>query len=38
MTATLVTRSDEREFGRVDLFETVIDPLVNARRPSAFVF
>jgi protein-L-isoaspartate(D-aspartate) O-methyltransferase len=38
MTATLVTRRDEREFGRVDLFETVIDPLVNAPRPSAFVF
>lgn len=38
MTATLVTRSDEREFGRVDLFETVIDPLANARRPSTFVF
>jgi protein-L-isoaspartate(D-aspartate) O-methyltransferase len=38
MTATLVTRREEREFGRVDLFETVIDPLVNAPRPSAFVF
>ena len=38
MTAALVTRNGEREFGRVDLFETVIDPLVNARRPSAFVF
>jgi len=38
MTAALVTRSDEREFGRIDLFETVIDPLLNARRPSAFVF
>ncbi len=38
MTAALVTRSGEREFGRVDLFETVIDALANARRPSAFVF
>jgi protein-L-isoaspartate(D-aspartate) O-methyltransferase len=38
MTATLVTRSGERELGRADLFETAIDPLVNARRPSAFVF
>jgi protein-L-isoaspartate(D-aspartate) O-methyltransferase len=38
MTATLVTRLGERDCGRVDLFETVIDPLVHARRPSAFVF
>jgi protein-L-isoaspartate(D-aspartate) O-methyltransferase len=38
MAATLVTRSGDTEFGRVDLFETVIDPLANARRPSAFVF
>ena len=38
MTAALVTRDGEREFGRTDLFETVIDPLANARRPSAFVF
>lgn len=38
MTATLVTRVGEQDFGRADLFETVIDPLVHARRPSAFVF
>jgi protein-L-isoaspartate(D-aspartate) O-methyltransferase len=38
MTATLVTRVGEREFARLELFETVIDPLFNARRPSAFVF
>ena len=38
MTAALVTRDGERDFGRVDLFETVIEPLANARRPSAFVF
>jgi protein-L-isoaspartate(D-aspartate) O-methyltransferase len=38
MTATLVTRAGEREFARLELFETVIDPLFNARRPSAFVF
>ncbi len=38
MTARLVTRSGDHEFAQVDLFETVIDPLVNARRPSAFVF
>jgi protein-L-isoaspartate(D-aspartate) O-methyltransferase len=38
MSALLVTRSGENEFGRVDLFETVVDPLVNAHRPSSFVF
>jgi protein-L-isoaspartate(D-aspartate) O-methyltransferase len=38
MTASLVTRSGARECARLDLFETVIDPLANARRPSAFVF
>jgi protein-L-isoaspartate(D-aspartate) O-methyltransferase len=38
MSALLVTRTGEQEFGRVDLFETVVDPLVNARRPSRFVF
>ena len=38
MTATLVTRSGERDLRRVDLFETVVDPLANARRPSRFVF
>jgi len=38
MTARLVTRSGEHDYARLDLFETVIDPLVNARRPSAFVF
>jgi protein-L-isoaspartate(D-aspartate) O-methyltransferase len=38
MVAALVTRTGEREFGRVDLFETVVDPLINAHRPSTFVF
>jgi protein-L-isoaspartate(D-aspartate) O-methyltransferase len=38
MSATLVTRSAERDFGRAVLFETVIDPLTHAHRPSRFVF
>jgi protein-L-isoaspartate(D-aspartate) O-methyltransferase len=38
MAATLVTRSAEGDCGRAVLFETVIDPLVHARRPSRFVF
>lgn len=38
MEATLVTRSGEQEFARASLFETTIDTLVNAKRPSPFVF
>lgn len=38
MEAVLVTRAGPREFARTSLFETVIEPLVNARRPSPFVF
>lgn len=38
MEAWKVTRVGEREWQRESLFETVIDPLVNAPRPSAFVF
>jgi len=38
MEAWKVTRIGEREWQRQSLFETVIDPLVNAPRPSAFVF
>jgi protein-L-isoaspartate(D-aspartate) O-methyltransferase len=38
MEAWRVTRIGEREWQRQSLFETVIDPLVNAPRPSAFVF
>lgn len=38
MEATLVTRAGDREFARASLFETAIDPLVNAKRPSPFVF
>jgi len=38
MAARLVTRLAEGGFSSTDLFETVIDPLTNARRPSTFVF
>jgi protein-L-isoaspartate(D-aspartate) O-methyltransferase len=38
MEAWKVTRVGEREWLREGLFETVVEPLVNAPRPSAFVF
>ena len=38
MEAWKVTRVGDREWQRESLFETVIDPLINAPRPSAFVF
>ena len=38
MAAQLVTRTDDGGVGRVELFETVVDPLTNAHRPSSFVF
>ncbi|HUO94723.1 MAG TPA: protein-L-isoaspartate O-methyltransferase [Steroidobacteraceae bacterium] len=38
MAALKITRAGERDFGRESLFETVVDPLVHARRPSRFVF
>lgn len=38
MEAVLVTRAGEREFARQSLFETSIDPLVNAKTPPRFVF
>jgi protein-L-isoaspartate(D-aspartate) O-methyltransferase len=38
MTATLVTRVDEQSFKSLDLFETVIAPLINAVHPSRFTF
>jgi protein-L-isoaspartate(D-aspartate) O-methyltransferase len=38
MEAWKVTRTGEREWVRTSLFETVMRPLVNAPRPSAFVF
>lgn len=38
MEAWRVTRLGEREWRRESLFETSIEPLINAARPSAFVF
>ena len=38
MVVQLVTRSDEDAWSRVNLFETVVAPLANAERRSAFVF
>jgi len=38
MTAIKITRSSRNEWRREELFETVIPPLVNAARPSGFVF
>jgi len=38
MEAWKVTRIGEREWQHESLFETIIDPIVNAPRPSAFVF
>lgn len=38
MEAWRVVRVGEREWQRQALFETVIEPLINAPRPSAFVF
>lgn len=38
MEAWKVTRVGEREWQRESLFETVVEPLINATKPSAFVF
>ncbi|AMN46094.1 protein-L-isoaspartate(D-aspartate) O-methyltransferase [Steroidobacter denitrificans] len=38
MEAWKVTRTGEREWQHESLFETIIDPLINAPRPSTFVF
>jgi protein-L-isoaspartate(D-aspartate) O-methyltransferase len=38
MEAMLVRRVDENEWTRESLFETVIDPLINATAPQRFVF
>lgn len=38
MDARLVRRTGENSFTTQSLFETVIDPLVNAARPPAFSF
>ncbi len=38
MTARLITRISENQWSEEELFETVIDPLQNAKKPSEFVF
>lgn len=38
MEAFLITRMGEREWQRQSLFETVVDPLIHATQPPAFVF
>ena len=38
MEAWKITRVGEREWTREGLFETVIDPLINAPRPAEFIF
>lgn len=38
MEARLYTRVDANAWSMQSLFETVVDPLVNARQPNAFVF
>ncbi len=38
MEAQLVKRTDEDAFSTVNLFETVVTPLVNAQQPEKFVF
>jgi protein-L-isoaspartate(D-aspartate) O-methyltransferase len=38
MQAVKITRTAQNDWQREELFETVIPPLVNAKRPSSFVF
>lgn len=38
MEAVLVKRTDTNEWTRESLFETVVEPLINAPRPQPFVF
>ena len=38
MTARLIRRTAEDAFTSESLFETVVDPLINARRPQEFTF
>ena len=38
MEAWKITRVGEREWQREGLFETIVQPLVNAPRPPEFVF
>ena len=38
MEAQLVKRTDENAFSTINLFETVVAPLVNAQQPDKFIF
>jgi len=38
MQAVRLTRTTQSHWEREKLFETVIEPLINAHRPSSFVF
>jgi protein-L-isoaspartate(D-aspartate) O-methyltransferase len=38
MTAQLIRRTAEDAWISESLFETVVDPLINARRPQEFTF
>ncbi|WP_455223474.1 protein-L-isoaspartate O-methyltransferase family protein [Kaarinaea lacus] len=38
MSALLITRINENQWAEEELFETVISPLINAEKPSEFVF
>jgi len=38
MSARLITRINDNQWSDQPLFETVIEPLINAEQPSAFVF
>ena len=38
MSAKLITRVNENQWAEEELFETVIEPLQNAKKPSEFVF
>lgn len=38
MKATLITKTVENQFASVEIFETVIPPLINAAQPSRFNF
>jgi hypothetical protein len=38
MTARLIRRTAEDAWTSEGLFETVVDPLINARRPPEFTF
>jgi protein-L-isoaspartate(D-aspartate) O-methyltransferase len=38
MNALLIQRTGESSWSSQSLFETVVDPLINARRPEEFSF